>query len=84
MNILKNSLCILLFGVSSSAAPAALEQVGKALRLPFPNEQLILGVGGLGYNADADIWTASSENIAPVKGAPEAIVSLPKSTNRSV
>jgi hypothetical protein len=45
-----------------SASP--LEPVGKPIRLPFPNDQSILGVGGLGYDSRHDLWSASSENIA--------------------
>jgi len=47
---------------SSEASP--LEPIGKPIQLPFPNDQIILGVGGLGYHNVQDVWTACSENIA--------------------
>lgn len=43
------------------------EQIGTAIKMPFPNQQAILGVGGLTYHRDIDIWTASSENIIGTK-----------------
>mmetsp|Transcript_41428 Transcript_41428/g.42195 ORF Transcript_41428/g.42195 Transcript_41428/m.42195 type:complete len:304 (+) Transcript_41428:281-1192(+) len=41
-----------------------LEQVGKKIFLPFPNDHRIIGIGGLGYDSVNDYWSAASENIA--------------------
>ena len=40
-----------------------MKQVGMPIKLPFPNNQSILGVGGLVYDDDNKIWTASAENL---------------------
>ena len=40
-----------------------LQQVGKQIFLPFPNEHRILGVGGLCYDSAHNRWSTSSENI---------------------
>ena len=40
-----------------------MKQVGMPIKLPFPNNQSILGVGGLEYDNDNNIWTASAENL---------------------
>ena len=40
-----------------------MESVRQIIHLNFPNDQIILGVGGLVYDKDTNIWTASSENI---------------------
>ena len=56
------SLALLLSG--SGATP--LEKIGHSIHLPFPNDQSILGVGGLSYSNEdnMDLWTACSENVA--------------------
>jgi len=40
-----------------------MESIGKSIHLPFPNDQTILGIGGLSYDKDTQIWSAPSENI---------------------
>ena len=82
LNLMKNILLspvalLLLLTPPNSAGSPTLEPIGKPIRLPFPNDQLILGVGGFSYNTYDNIWTASSENIASVfdKDTPEAAVS---------
>lgn len=62
--------------VTSRASPIItstplLESVGLPVALPFPNDQRILGVGGLGYDAQHDVWSASSENLASVSSSGE-------------
>ena len=42
------------------SAGSAIEAIGKTIELPFPNPQLILGVGGLTYHSEIDTWTATS------------------------
>ena len=59
------SLLLLLTPPNLEGSPT-LEPIGKPIRLPFPNDQLILGVAGFSYNTYDNIWTASSENIASV------------------
>ena len=46
-----------------------LEKIGMSIRLPFPNEQSILGVGGLSYSNDnnENLWMACTENIGSTK-----------------
>lgn len=41
----------------------SMRQVGKAIELQFPNKWDLLGVSGLAYDDDRDIWTCSTENI---------------------
>lgn len=57
-------LSILMVYLTSGASALPLELVGSPIKLPYPNEQNILGVGGLSYDAEQDLWCASSENIA--------------------
>ena len=47
----------------SCGACSPLEETGKSISLPYPNDQQILGVGGLSYDKESDTWTVSAENI---------------------
>ena len=68
---------LLLLTLQKSVGYLTLEPIGKTIRIPFPNDQLILGVDGFSYNTYDNVWTASSENIASVfdEDKPEAAVS---------
>lgn len=55
-------IILLLMNIPLSLA-FSMQKIGQSIRLPFPNDQTILGVGGLTYDKDTNIWTASSENI---------------------
>ena len=41
----------------------SMHKIGQSIRLPFPNDQTILGIGGLAYDKYTNIWTAAAENI---------------------
>ena len=68
---------LLLLTPPNSAGYLTLDPIGKPIRLPFTNDQLILGVCGFSYNTYDNVWTTSSENIASVfnEDTPEAAVS---------
>lgn len=53
--------------------PLVLEPFGKAIKLPFPNEQNILGIGGLSFNSKDNIWTVACENVAMANNEDEDI-----------
>ena len=53
---------LLLMGTSlSNSVP--MKKIGKTIHLPFPNKHSILGVGGLTFDENTNIWTASAENL---------------------
>ena len=54
---------ILLFMDAPLSLAYSMHKIGQSIRLPFPNDQTILGVGGLTYDKYTNIWTASAENI---------------------
>ena len=70
------SLLFLLTPPNLAGSPT-LDPIGKPIRIPFPNDQLILGVSGFSYNNNDNVWTASSDNIASVfdEDTPKAAVS---------
>lgn len=41
-----------------------LQKVGHTINLPYPNDQNILGVGGISYDEQSDSWALGCENIA--------------------
>ena len=59
-------MLLVLLPLFAKATRSPLEQIGTSILLPFPNDQSILGVGGLSYSNEENInlWIASSENIA--------------------
>jgi len=59
-----------------------LEPVGEAITLEFPNDQQILGVGGLGYDAQNDLWFASSESLENRASSSDEDFNLSVSTKR--
>ena len=66
-NILLTPVALLLLLTPPNlAGSSTLEPIGKTIRIPFPNDHPILGVGGFSYNTYDNVWTASSENIASV------------------
>lgn len=41
-----------------------LQKVGHTINIPYPNDQNILGVGGISYDEHSDSWALGCENIA--------------------
>ena len=46
------------------ASGGALERYGKVIRVPFPNDEVMLGLGGLVYDPTTEFWTATAESIS--------------------
>jgi len=70
---------LLQFSVMVSSYP--LDPIGNVIKLPFPNDQSILGVGGLAYDSRENLWSASCENIASashINNDSDVTISLPR------
>jgi hypothetical protein len=46
---------------ASSRSPPVMKPIGYAITLPFPNSLSILGVGGLAYDGDEEVWTVCAD-----------------------
>jgi len=63
---------------TKSSKWAALESVESMIKLPFPNSQMILEVGGISYNENIDERTVCSESIIGTEPNNDAMLSLPR------